>query len=66
MAQEEPRTGLWSHLLVHLDIAKSFRVASRDYGSPASGSPARFRKRHNQVIEYVFDKNKDNFKNIIL
>ena len=63
-AQEEPRNmGSWSHLLVHLDIAKSFRVASRRfYGSPASGSPARFIKRHNQVIEYVFDKNKDNFK----
>ncbi len=63
-AQEEPRNmGSWSHLLVHLDIAKSFRVASRRfYGSPASGSPARFKKRHKQVIEYVFDKNKDNFK----
>ena len=63
-AQEEPRNmGSWSHLLIHLDIAKSFRVASRRfYGSPASGSPARFTKRHNQVIEYVFDKNKDNFK----
>ena len=63
-AQEEPRNmGSWSHLLVHLDIAKSFRVASRRfYGSPASGSPARFTKRHNQVIKYVFDKNKDNFK----
>ena len=63
-AQEEPRNmGSWSHLLVHLDNAKYFRVASRRfYGSPASGSPARFIKRHNQVIEYVFDKNKDNFK----
>ena len=63
-AQEEPRNmGSWSHLLVHLDIAKSFRVASRRfYGSPASGSSARFIKRQNQVIEYVFDKNKDNFK----
>ncbi|MFL2612355.1 MAG: 2-oxoglutarate dehydrogenase E1 component [Flavobacteriaceae bacterium] len=63
-AQEEPRNmGSWSHLLVHLDIAKSFRVASRRfYGSPASGSQARFKKRHNQVIEYVFDRNKDNFK----
>jgi len=63
-AQEEPRNmGSWSHLLVHLDIAKSFRVASRRfYGSPASGSIVRFTKRQNQVIEYVFDKNKDNFK----
>ncbi|MAR62511.1 MAG: 2-oxoglutarate dehydrogenase E1 component, partial [Flavobacteriaceae bacterium] len=63
-AQEEPRNmGSWSHLLVHLDIAKTFRVASRRfYGSPASGSPARFTKRHSQVIKYVFDISKDNFK----
>ena len=63
-AQEEPRNmGAWSHLLVHLDVAKSFRVASRRfYGSPASGSsPARFVKRHKEVIEYVFDKTKNNF-----
>ena len=61
-AQEEPRNmGAWSYLLVHLDIAKSFRIASRRfYGSPASGSNARFLKRHNQVIEYVFDKTKNN------
>ena len=61
-AQEEPRNmGAWSHLLVHLDIAKTFRVASRRfYGSPASGSAERFQKRHNQVIEYVFDIRKNN------
>ena len=61
-AQEEPRNmGAWSHLLVHLDIAKTFRVASRRfYGSPASGSAERFQKRHNQVIEYVFDIRKHN------
>ena len=53
-AQEEPRNmGSWSHLLIHLDIAKSFRVASRRfYGSPASGSSARFIKRQNQVIHH--------------
>ena len=62
-AQEEPRNmGAWSHLLMHLDIAKKFRVASRRfYGSPAAGSPKRYIKRHNEVIEYVFDKNKNNF-----
>ena len=62
-AQEEPRNmGAWSHLLMHLDIAKEFRVASRRfYGSPAAGSPKRYIKRHNEVIEYVFDKNKNNF-----
>ena len=63
-AQEEPRNmGSWGHLLVHLDIAKTFRVASRRfYGSPASGSPTRYQRRHLEVIEYVFDKSKNNFK----
>ena len=56
-AQEEPRNmGAWGYLLMHLDIAKNFRVASRRfYGAPASGSKARFDKRHSEVIEYVFD-----------
>ena len=37
-AQEEPRNmGAWSHMLMHLDEAKQFRVASRRfYGAPAS------------------------------
>ncbi|MBL6592420.1 MAG: 2-oxoglutarate dehydrogenase E1 component [Flavobacteriaceae bacterium] len=62
-AQEEPRNmGPWGHLLLHLDLAKEFRVASRRfYGSPAAGSPLRYRKRHSEVIEYVFDKTKPNF-----
>ena len=63
-AQEEPRNmGAWGHLLMHLDKAKTFRVASRRfYAAPASGSKARFDKRHNEVIEYVFDKSKNNVK----
>ena len=63
-AQEEPRNmGAWGHMLMHLDFAKSFRVASRRfYSSPASGSSVRFRRRHQQVIDYVFDEKKDNFK----
>ena len=63
-AQEEPRNmGAWGHILMHLDFAKSFRVASRRfYSSPASGSAVRFKRRHKQVIEYVFDEKKDNFK----
>ena len=63
-AQEEPRNmGAWGFLLMHLDIAKTFRVASRRfYGAPASGSKARFDKRHNEVIEYVFDKSKNNMR----
>ena len=63
-AQEEPRNmGAWGYLLMHLDIAKSFRVASRRfYAAPASGSKARFNKRHNEVLDYVFNKNKNNIK----
>jgi hypothetical protein len=30
--------------------------------SPASGSKARFDKRQQEVIEYVFDKSKNNMK----
>tara|TARA_B100000886_G_scaffold246188_1_gene173168 strand:+ start:2632 stop:5430 length:2799 start_codon:yes stop_codon:yes gene_type:complete len=62
-AQEEPRNmGAWSHLLLHLPEAKIMRVASRRmYGSPAAGSSTRFSKRHKEVIDYVFDKTKDNF-----
>ena len=63
-AQEEPRNmGAWGHLLMHFEVAKNFRVASRRfYGSPASGSKARFDKRHKEVIEYVFDNSKNNMK----
>ena len=62
-AQEEPRNmGAWSYLLLHLPEAKIMRVASRRmYGSPAAGSSTRFNKRHKEVIDYVFDKTKDNF-----
>ncbi|MDA9373543.1 2-oxoglutarate dehydrogenase E1 component [Flavobacteriaceae bacterium] len=62
-AQEEPRNmGAWSHLLLHLDKARDFRVASRRfYSSPAAGSSTRSKNRHNEVIKYVFDKFKNNF-----
>lgn len=61
-AQEEPRNmGAWSHLLLHLKEAREFRVASRRfYASPASGSMTRYKKRHEELITYVFDKSKDN------
>ncbi|MET1258039.1 2-oxoglutarate dehydrogenase E1 component [Flagellimonas sp. DF-77] len=61
-AQEEPRNmGAWGHMLMHYDKAKTFRVASRRfYGAPAAGSAVRSQRRHAQVIEYVFDKTKDN------
>ncbi|MFD2588592.1 2-oxoglutarate dehydrogenase E1 component [Croceitalea marina] len=62
-AQEEPRNmGAWGHLLMHLEEAKDFRVASRRfYGAPAAGSAVRSKRRHQEVIDYVFDKTKDNF-----
>jgi len=61
-AQEEPRNmGAWSHLLMHLPMASKFRVASRRfYASPAAGSAVRSKRRHQEVIDYVFDVSKDN------
>lgn len=61
-AQEEPRNmGAWSHLMMHFSDAQKFRVASRRfYASPAAGSAVRSKRRHQQIIDYVFDKTKDN------
>ncbi|WP_297794671.1 2-oxoglutarate dehydrogenase E1 component [uncultured Eudoraea sp.] len=61
-AQEEPRNmGAWSHIFTHYQEAQKFRVASRRfYASPAAGSAIRSRMRQQQVIDYVFDKTKDN------
>lgn len=61
-AQEEPRNmGAYSHMLMHFDDAKNFRVASRRaYGAPAAGSSTRSKRRHKEVIDYVFDKTKNN------
>ncbi len=57
-AQEEPRNmGAYSHLLLHLEEAKNFRVCSRRlYSAPASGSALRSKRRHDKVIESVFNK----------
>jgi 2-oxoglutarate dehydrogenase E1 component len=61
-AQEEPRNmGAYSHMLMHLDEAKLFRAATRrPYGAPAAGSSVRSKIRHQEVIDYVFDKTKNN------
>jgi 2-oxoglutarate dehydrogenase E1 component len=61
-AQEEPRNmGAWSHLMMHYPASHKFRVASRRfYAAPAAGSAIRSKMRHQQVIDYVFDKTKDN------
>lgn len=61
-AQEEPRNmGAWSHMLMHFSDVSKFRVASgRFYASPAAGSAVRSKRRHQEIITYVFDKTKDN------
>ncbi|WP_405267721.1 2-oxoglutarate dehydrogenase E1 component [Cellulophaga sp. Ld12] len=61
-AQEEPRNmGAWSHIMMHFSEANTLRVASRRfYASPAAGSAVRSKRRHQEVIDYVFDKSKDN------
>lgn len=64
-AQEEPRNmGAYSYLLLHFEEAKNFRVCSgKFYSAPAPGSFARFKIRHQKVIDSVFDKllSLDNF-----
>jgi 2-oxoglutarate dehydrogenase E1 component len=61
-AQEEPRNmGAYGHLLMNLEEAKTFRAATRRaYGAPAAGSSTRSKRRHRQVIDFVFDKTKNN------
>lgn len=61
-AQEEPRNmGALSHMLMNYEEAKTFRFASRrPYGAPAAGSATRSKRRHQEVIDYVFDKTKNN------
>ena len=61
-AQEEPRNmGAYTHILLNLNEAKDFRVASRrTYGTTAAGSAVRFKRRHQEVIDYVFDPEKNN------
>lgn len=56
-AQEEPKNmGAYSHVLLHMDEARNFRVCSRRmYAAPASGSSVRSKRRHAKVIDSVFD-----------
>ena len=61
-AQEEPiNMGAYAHLLINFKEANKFRVAARRfYAATAAGSSARYLKRHKEVIDFVFDKNKNN------
>jgi 2-oxoglutarate dehydrogenase E1 component len=63
-AQEEPRNmGAYTHMMMHLEEARTWRAATRrPYGSPAAGSSIRSKMRHKEVIDFVFDKSKDNQK----
>ena len=56
-AQEEPKNmGAYSHVLMHFEEARNFRVCSRKmYAAPASGSSVRSKLRHQRVIESVFN-----------
>ena len=60
-AQEEPRNmGAYSHLMMHMEESRNFRVCSRKmYAAPASGSSVRSKKRHQRVIESVFQIDKE-------
>ena len=59
-AQEEPRNmGAWGYMLQRFE-QKPLQVRSRKYyASPASGSFTRFKRRHERVIESVFDNQKN-------
>ena len=61
-AQEEPiNMGAYAHLLINFKEANKFRIAARRfYAATAAGSSARYLKRHKEVIDFVFDKNKNN------
>jgi 2-oxoglutarate dehydrogenase E1 component len=60
-AQEEPKNmGAYSHMLMHFEEARNFRVCSRKmYAAPAAGSSVRSKSRHMRVIESVFNKNEE-------
>ena len=55
-AQEEPKNmGSWSYMLERFELAR-LECASRGYHSaPAAGSSARYKRRHQQVLDQVFD-----------
>ncbi|WP_299108491.1 2-oxoglutarate dehydrogenase E1 component [uncultured Tenacibaculum sp.] len=55
-AQEEPKNmGSWGYMLERFELAR-LECASRDYHSaPAAGSSARYKRRHQRVLDKVFD-----------
>lgn len=55
-AQEEPKNmGAWGYMLERFELAR-LECASEEYRSaPAAGSSARFKRRHQAIIDKVFD-----------
>lgn len=56
-AQEEPKNmGAYAYMLMNFELVK-WRLASlKAYAAPASGSHTRDRRRHNDAVQMVFDK----------
>ncbi|MBK5210299.1 MAG: 2-oxoglutarate dehydrogenase E1 component, partial [Flavobacteriaceae bacterium] len=61
-AQEEPENmGAWSFMLQRFRLV-NLEVASQSFHAvPAAGSSARFKRRHQRVIDKVFETNITNF-----
>lgn len=61
-AQEEPENmGAWSFMLQRFRLV-NLEVASQPLRAvPAAGSSARFKRRHQRIIDNVFETNKTNF-----
>ena len=54
-AQEEPENmGAWPYMLQRFDVVPLTNASLRYYSVPAAGSSARFKKRHQEVINKVF------------
>ncbi len=55
-AQEEPRNmGAWSFMLERFELVRLNVRSRRYYAVPAAGSSTRFKKRHKEVIDSVFN-----------
>ncbi|MEE9348776.1 MAG: 2-oxoglutarate dehydrogenase E1 component [Flavobacteriaceae bacterium] len=62
-AQEEPRNmGAWSHMLERFDMVRLQLCSRPYYAVPAAGSSARFKRRHQRVIDSVFGESGNNQK----
>ena len=48
-------------MMMHIEEARTWRAATRRaYSAPAAGSAVRSKKRHQEVIDFVFDKTENN------